>query len=237
MRIGGRGGRGRGATEPRPPAAAHGQRRGGRRALRRSPHGAAAAASRRPTRPQRPPTPPAPRPVPPAQPESPPPAPSTAYPTTFTPAGYVATDVGCAEGTSAPALDAFFRERIGPVLGLDYQHVYPLGGDRYLWLFQDTFIDHTGLATSFDQASFAHNTAMVQQGRCFTLLHRGHADGTDVVRARHRRAGPEPLVLAPRRRARRRSPAGVLGRDGQDRRPVATRRTRLGAGRHLVGHL
>ena len=71
------------------------------------------------------------------------------------------------------ALDAFFRERVGPVLGLDYQHVYPLGGDRYLWLFQDVFIDHTGQATSFDQASFAHNTAMVQQGRCFTLLHRG----------------------------------------------------------------
>ena len=116
---------------------------------------------------------PAPRPVPPAQPEAPPPAPSTAYPTTFTPAGYVSTDVGCAQSTSAPALDAFFRERIGPVLGLDYQHVYPLGGDRYLWLFQDTFIDHTGLATSFDQTSFAHNTAMVQQGRCFTLLHRG----------------------------------------------------------------
>ena len=113
--------------------------------------------------------------MPPAQPESPPPAPSTAYPTTVTSAGHLATDVGCAEGTSAAALDAFFRERIGPVLGLDYQHVYPLGGDRYLWLFQDTFIDHTGRATSFDQASFAHNTAMVQQGRCFTLLHRGTA--------------------------------------------------------------
>jgi hypothetical protein len=116
---------------------------------------------------------PAPRPVPPAQPESPPAAPPTAYPTTVTPAGYVATDVGCAASTTAAALDAFFRERVGPVLGLDYQHVYPLGGDRYLWLFQDAFIDHTGSATSFDQASFAHNAAMVQQGRCFTLLHRG----------------------------------------------------------------
>ena len=81
-------------------------------------------------------------------PESPPPAPPTAYPTTFTPAGHLATDVGCAAGTSAAALDAFFRERIGPVLGHDYQHVYPLGGDRYLWLFQDTFIDHPGAATS-----------------------------------------------------------------------------------------
>ena len=180
---------------------------------------------------------PAPRPVPPAQPESPPPAPSTAYPTTFTPAGYVATDVGCADGTSAAALDAFFRERIGPVLGLDYQHVYPLGGDRYLWLFQDTFIDHTGRATSFDQASFAHNTAMVQQGRCFTLLHRGTATaptsfepgtGEQVLSRWFWPLGGE---------LDGRSPAGVLGRDGQDRRPVATRRARLGAGGHLVGDL
>ena len=116
---------------------------------------------------------PAPRPVPDARPESPPAAPATAYPTTVTPAGHLATDVGCAADTSAAALDAFFRERIGPVLGHDYQHVYPLGGDRYLWLFQDTFIDHTGRATSFDQTSFAHNTAMVQRGRCFTSLTRG----------------------------------------------------------------
>ena len=85
----------------------------------------------------------------------------------------MATDLGCASGTSATALDAFFRERVGPVLGLDYQHVYDLGGDRRLWLFQDTFIDHAGNATRLDQASFAHNTAMVQTGRCFSLLHRG----------------------------------------------------------------
>ena len=115
------------------------------------------------------------RPVPPARPSVPPPGPATAYPTTNSPAGYLATDVGCASGTSATALDAFFRERIGPVLGHDYQHVYELGGDRRLWLFQDTFIDHTGNATRLDQASFAHNTAMVQTGRCFSLLHRGTA--------------------------------------------------------------
>lgn len=93
--------------------------------------------------------------------------------TTTTSAGYVATDIGCATGTSAAALDAFFRERMGPVLGLDYQHVYPLGGSRYLWLFQDTFIDYSGLAANLGQAVFAHNTAMVQDGACFTLYHRG----------------------------------------------------------------
>ena len=35
----------------------------------------------------------------------------------------------------------------------------------------------------------------------------------------------------------RRSAARVLGRDGQDRRPAAARRARLGPGAHLVGHL
>ena len=72
-------------------------------------------------------------------------------------------------------LDAFFRERIGPVIGHDYQHVYDLGDDRRLWLYQDTFIDHTGQRDPARAGSFAHNTAMVQTGRCFTLLHRGTA--------------------------------------------------------------
>ncbi len=90
-----------------------------------------------------------------------------------TAAGYVATDVGCAAGTSAGALDAFFRERIGPVIGLDYQHVYALGGGRFLWLFQDTFVDYSGAAARLDQATFMHNSAMVQDGACFTLYHRG----------------------------------------------------------------
>jgi hypothetical protein len=83
--------------------------------------------------------------------------------------------VGCATSTDAAGLAAFFRQRIGPVLGWDYQHVYPLGGDRWLWLFQDAFIDHSGRATSLDGVGFAHNAAMVQRGRCFTLYHGGTA--------------------------------------------------------------
>ena len=91
----------------------------------------------------------------------------------ITGAGYVATDVGCAAGTSASALDAFFRDRVGPAIGLDYQHVYALGGTRYLWVFQDTFLDYSGLATNLGASVFAHNTAMIQDGSCFTLYHRG----------------------------------------------------------------
>ncbi len=117
------------------------------------------------------------RPIPSALPASPPPPdvpkPPWADSTRTTSAGYVSTDVGCAGGTDAGSLDAFFASRVGPVIGTDYQHVYPLGGNRFLWLFQDAFIDHSGAATKLNQAGFAHNIAMVQQGKCFTLLHRG----------------------------------------------------------------
>ncbi len=92
-----------------------------------------------------------------------------------TPAGYTATDVGCAAGLDAGSLDAFFSERIGPMIGEDYQHVVALGGGRYLWLFQDAFIDQGGTAARLDQATFVHNVALVQEGTCFTMYHRGSA--------------------------------------------------------------
>lgn len=120
--------------------------------------------------------------IPPKQPATPPPPPVTPPPwaasTRVTPGG-LATDVGCASDLNAGGLDAFFAGRVGPVLGWDYQHVVPLGGGRHLWLFQDTFVDHSGGATQLDQASFVHNTALVQDGRCFTLLHAGSAAAPD----------------------------------------------------------
>ena len=111
--------------------------------------------------------------------ESPPPPPPDAPPppwagsTVFTDAGYVSVEVGCAAGTDGPALDAFFAERVGPVLGWDYQHVYPLGGDRFVWIFQDTFVEHSGTATTLGRSGFVHNAALLQEGTCFRLLHRG----------------------------------------------------------------
>lgn len=103
------------------------------------------------------------------------PPPAWAASVTTTDAGYVTTDLGCATGTSADALSAFFTERAGPLLGMDYQHTYPLGGDRTLWLFQDAFVDQAGTARTLGQASFVHNVAVVQTGACFTLYHRGSA--------------------------------------------------------------
>ena len=119
------------------------------------------------------------RPVPAAAPAEAPPAappPPWAFTRTVTEAGHLSTDLGCADGLDAGSLDRFFAQRLGPVLGWDYQHVYPLGQARYLWLFQDTFVDHTGAASNLGQSSFVHNAAMIQDGRCFRLLHRGTAD-------------------------------------------------------------
>ncbi len=110
--------------------------------------------------------------------DDPPPPPSAPPPewaeSTFTTsAGHVSTDVGCVDDLDAPALHGFFGNRVGPVLGWDYQHVVRLGGDRYLWLFQDVFIDHSGTADDLGRSGFAHNAAMVQDGTCFRLLHGG----------------------------------------------------------------
>jgi hypothetical protein len=110
--------------------------------------------------------------------EPPPPPPSAPRPpwadsTRTTSAGLISTDVGCADDTSAAGFDRFLSQRVGPVLGWDYQHVVSLGATRSLWLFQDTFIDHSGTATTLDKASFAHNVAMIEDNGCFSLLHQG----------------------------------------------------------------
>ena len=118
---------------------------------------------------------PIPQPVPATAPEGGA-APPWAGSTHRTGAGHVATDVACAPGMSAGALDSVFRERLGPLIGFDYQHVYPLGDGRFLWLVQDAFIDHPGRATGLGEAGFVHNAAIVQSGTCFTLLHRGTAE-------------------------------------------------------------
>ncbi len=94
----------------------------------------------------------------------------------ITAGGHVGTPVGCVSTLNSIELDSFFSKRVGPVLGWDYQHVTRLGDNRYLWLFQDTFIDQGGTATRLDQARFVHNAALLQEGKCFTLLHGGTAE-------------------------------------------------------------
>ena len=118
------------------------------------------------------------RSIPAATPAAPPPAappPPWAASVVTTSAGYTSTSVGCAGGTGADALDAFFAARVGPLMGADYQHVVALGGSRYAWFFQDAFVDPSGAATRLDQSFFAHNLLLIQDGQCFTMLHRGTA--------------------------------------------------------------
>ncbi len=118
------------------------------------------------------------RDVPPAAPTETAPAappPPWAASVTTTAGGHIRTDVGCAGGTGSQSLDAFFAQRIGPVMGMDYQHVVSLGNGRYAWFFQDTFIDPGGSASTLRQSHFAHNAVLVQDGACFSLLHRGTA--------------------------------------------------------------
>jgi hypothetical protein len=119
------------------------------------------------------PIPVAPVNVPPVNTLAPPPWAATR---TITAGGHVGTQVGCVSSLNSLELDVFFSKRVGPVLGWDYQHVTRLGGDRFLWLFQDTFIDQGGTAARLDQARFVHNAALLQEGKCFTLLHGGTAD-------------------------------------------------------------
>ncbi len=114
------------------------------------------------------------------------PAPTTIAPppwaasTALTSGGHLGTDVGCADDITVESLDRFLAERVGPVLGWDYQHVYRLGEDRYLWVFQDAFVDHTGVVNDLGSARFIHNAALVQDGSCFQLLHRGSTNRPDA---------------------------------------------------------
>lgn len=88
-------------------------------------------------------------------------------------AGRLSTPLGCVESPSAASLDGFFARRVGPLVGADYQRVFALGDDRYLWTFQDAFVDFAGTAATLDHTEFVHNVAMLQTGLCFELLSGG----------------------------------------------------------------
>jgi len=69
----------------------------------------------------------------------------------------------CASGLGADDLSALFANGVGSFEGADYQRAIRLPDDRVLWTFQDAFIN----------GRLTHNAAMVQSGRCFTLLNKG----------------------------------------------------------------
>jgi hypothetical protein len=89
----------------------------------------------------------------------------------------VTTQVGCLRNLSAATLNREFGERIGPLFGWDNPHIYPLGGDRWLWLAHDSYVDYTGSANELTDAGLQlQNLAFVQDGRCFSIVHGGRLE-------------------------------------------------------------
>ena len=91
------------------------------------------------------------------------------------PWGAVERDVGCIADRSAASLSRFFSQRVGTVMGMDNGHMIPIGGDRFLWFFQDAFVDPLGNQQRRSSGTYLHNVALLQKGNCFTLIHRGTA--------------------------------------------------------------
>src|SRR6478736_1267022 len=81
--------------------------------------------------------------------------------------------IGCVADLSAGTLDAWLRDRLGPLRGFDNPKLVPLGGDRTLWLLSDPYVDLSqGNNGPLDPSDYVHNTLMVQDGECFSLVQR-----------------------------------------------------------------
>lgn len=88
--------------------------------------------------------------------------------------GFVRVDVGCLPDLDADTLDSAFGSPIGPLIGWDNPHVYPLGDNTWLWLVHDSYFDFTGQAADLHHdGPQIQNLAFVQVDKCFRLLFRG----------------------------------------------------------------
>jgi hypothetical protein len=62
---------------------------------------------------------------------------------------------------------------MGPLLGFDNPKPIPLGGQRTLWLLTDPYVDLSEANNGpLDPVDYVHNTLMVQDGSCFSLVQR-----------------------------------------------------------------
>jgi hypothetical protein len=96
---------------------------------------------------------------------------------------HVVTNVGCARSLSAQGLREFFAQSVGPIMGHDEPRTLSLGDGRTLWVLQDTFIDYHYSANSFADMDYVNNTALIQEGLCFTMLEGGtpsHAESFEL---------------------------------------------------------
>jgi hypothetical protein len=88
------------------------------------------------------------------------------------PGPFTVTPLGCVASMTAAHLDALFAQRLGPLMGWDNPKIIDLGDGRSLWLLSDPYVDPTMTAATLDTAHYLNNTAMIQDGRCFSLLQR-----------------------------------------------------------------
>lgn len=80
---------------------------------------------------------------------------------------------GCGSGRlTAAELATTFAGTPAGVAGSDYARALPLGDDRVLWTFQDVFL---GSDDDLRDDRFVHNAALLQEGRCFRVVHGGTA--------------------------------------------------------------
>ena len=83
----------------------------------------------------------------------------------------VTIDVAAAPSTTQPACtggsvwqqDDLLAGTPAGIVGGDYPHAYPLGGQRVLWLMQDVFFAAGG---TLSDEEFAHNAGFVEDGAC-----------------------------------------------------------------------
>lgn len=81
----------------------------------------------------------------------------------------------CAAGPDTASLNQFIADEVGDIVGFDTPRVLALGDGRHLWSGQDAFISANPARRSTSlrpPTGFAHNALIVQDGSCFTTLHR-----------------------------------------------------------------
>lgn len=90
-----------------------------------------------------------------------------------------ASAIECLPSADVEGLNTFLRsDDAAGLAGADYPHAIDLPDGRTLWYFQDAFF---GTGTKLDDASFAHNVALIQDGDCFERLTAPGGDGNSWI--------------------------------------------------------
>jgi hypothetical protein len=86
----------------------------------------------------------------------------------------------CSAGTDTASLNQFIANEVADIVGFDTPRVIALPDGRNVWTVQDAFISALPGSRSTSlrpPTGFAHNALIVQEGNCFTTLHRAITPG------------------------------------------------------------